>query len=453
MIRNRRPLPLVTVTLAVALTAAACGGGGSGSPSVTNTNSLRPTVGTATVSVDDVNGAKASAACAAKVKSLRVAVVGTLNDATKSADAYMTKAHPGLKIDLSATAGNYTALTQQVTADKAAGRKTDVSVAELQYLPLWKNQLGAKPLSPKLLRASYDQRYVNLGKVGGTLYGIPQQVSIPVIMYNADMLAKAGVSPSSLGTTDGLLAAAAKIKTAVPGVQPVDLPTNGYGQWYLNTLASSKGAGTQAANGAPAFSTPQAKQAAQFLAKVATYGTQSTDPTTGGLVKFGTRKSAIVAATSAAVAQFTKIIAQQGSKAFKVGTLPYPTLPGGTQHPAAGGNALVVLSDDACQREMATEYVVAMLSPDLIAASTQAISYLPVDTKAATMLAPFYASNPDLAALNKLAGSIVPAEQWGGARGSEVPSAANDTVVRIFGGANPDSAMDALQKQAESLVK
>ncbi|MGF7234944.1 MAG: extracellular solute-binding protein, partial [Frankia sp.] len=318
MIRNRRPLSLVTVTLAAALTAAACGGGGSGSPSVSNTNGLRPTVAPATASVDDVNGAKASAACAAKVKSLRVAVVGTLNDATKSADAYMAKAHPGIKVNLSATAGNYTALTQQVTADKAAGRKTDVSVAELQYLPLWKNQLGAKPLSVKLLRASYDQRYINLGKVGGTIYGIPQQVSIPVIMYNADMLAKAGVNPSSLATTDGLLAAAAKLKTAEPGVQPVDMPTDGYGQWYLNALASSKGASTQTSNGTPAFATPEAKQAAEFLAKVGALGKQSTDPTTGGLIKFGTRKSAIVAATSAAVAQFTRIIGQQGAKAFKV---------------------------------------------------------------------------------------------------------------------------------------
>ncbi len=453
MIRNRRPLPLVIIPLAVALTAAACGGGGSGSPSVSNTAALRPTVGAATASVDDVNGAKASAACLAKVKSLRVAVVGTLNDATKSADAYMARAHPGIKIDLSATAGNYTALTQQVTADKAAGRKTDVSVAELQYLPLWKNQLGAKPLSAKLLRASYDQRYINLGKVGGTIYGIPQQVSIPVIMYNATLLAKAGVDPSSLATTDGLLAAATKLKAAAPTVQPVDLPTDGYGQWYLNALGSSKGAGTQTSDGAPAFTTPTARQAAAFLAQVGKLGNQSTDPTTGGLIKFGTQKSAIVGATSAAVAQFTKIIGQQGSKAFKVGTLPFPTLPGGTERPPAGGNALVVLSDDACQREVATEYVVAMLSPDLIAASTQAISYLPVDTKAQQLLAPFYATHPDLAALNKLAGSVVPAEQWGGARGAEVPNAVNDTVVRIFTGANPDSALDALQKQAEALVR
>ncbi|MGF7237170.1 MAG: extracellular solute-binding protein, partial [Frankia sp.] len=130
-----------------------------------------------------------------------------------------------------------------------------------------------------------------------------------------------------------------------------------------------------------------------------------------------------------------------------------PTLPGGTERLPAGGNALVVLSDDTCQREVATEYVVAMLSPTLIAASTQAISYLPIDTKAKQLLAPFYAAHPDLAALNNLAGSLTPAEQWGGARGAEVSGAATDTVVRIFDGASPDSALDALQKQAESLVK
>jgi multiple sugar transport system substrate-binding protein len=449
---TRRTLPFVVVACAVAIGAAACGGG-SGSPNATNTNALRPTVASATVSVSDVNGAKASAACAAKVKSLRVAVVGTLNDATKSANAYMKAAHPGLTIDLSNSAGSYTTLTQQVSADKAAGRKTDVAVAELQFLPLWKNQLGAQPLSPTLLRASYDQRFVPLGKVGGTLYGIPQQVSIPVILYNVGMLQKAGVDPASLGTTTGLLAAAAKIKSANPGVQPVDLPTNGYGQWYLNDLAGSAGGGTQTASGAPAFDTPQAQAAAAFLAQVGKLGPQSADPNINGLLRFGTKKTAIVGATSAAVAQARKILAQQGSKGFTLGVLPFPTLPGGTQHPVAGGNALVVLSSDTCQREMATEYVVAMLSPDLIAKSTQSISYLAIDSKATAELSAFYAANPDLAALNNLIPKLAPAEQWPGARGADVSDAASNAVVKIFTGANPTSTMTSLQKQAETLTK
>jgi multiple sugar transport system substrate-binding protein len=450
--RTHRPLPLLTTALAVAATAAACGGSGGGSPGATSTNALRPTVGSATVSVSDVNGAKASAACVAKVKNLRVSVVGTLNDATRSADAYMASAHPGIKVTLSSSAGSYTALTQQVSADKAAGQQTDVAIAELQQLPLWKNSLGAQPLSPTLLRASYDQRFVGLGKVGGTLYGIPQQVSVPVIIYNAGMLAKAGVDPASLTTTDGLLAAAAKIRTALPGVQPIDLPTNGNAQWYLDDLTSSKGAPTLSAAGQPAFDSPQALEAGAFLAKVGKLGPQTADPN-AGLIRFGTKKTAIVGATIAAVAQVRKILTQEGTKGFTVGALPFPTLPGGTRRPVAGGNALVVLSKDACQREVATEYVVAMLSPDLVAKSTEAISYLPVDTAARTALAPFYTANPDLAALNTLIPSLSPPPQWPGARGAEVPDTASDAVVKIFTGASPTSTLNALQKQAQTLTR
>lgn len=447
-------MPLVAVSVGVVVAAAACGGSSGGTPSVSSTDALRPTVGSATASVDDVNGAKASAACAAKVKSLRVAAVGTLNDATKYAVSYMQKAHPGLKVDVSSSAASYTALTQQVSADAAAGRKTDVAVAEFQYLATpWKDKLGAKELSPKLLRASYDQRYLGLGKVGGKLYGIPEQVSIPVLMYNADMLTKAGVSASSLKTTDDVLAALNKIKSAVPGVQPIDLPTNGFGQWYLNVLATSKGASTQTASGAPAYNTAQAKEGAAFLAQIGKFGKQSAEPNTGALFRLGTRKVAMVGATIAAVSQFENIIAKQGKNAFKVGVVPFPALPGGTLRPVAGGNALVVLSDDTCQKEMATEFVVAMLTPNLIASSVKALSYLPVDTQAAKQLAPFYAANPGLAALNQLVPALQPSEQWGGARGSEVPDAASDTVVRIFGGADPVSSMNALQKQAETLVK
>lgn len=451
MNRNHRPLPLLTAALAVAATASGCGGS-SGSPGATSTNALRPTVGSATVSVSDVNGAKASAACLAKVKDLRVAVVGTLNDATKSADAYMASAHPGIKVTLSSSAGSYTALTQQVSADKAAGQQTDVAVAELQQLPLWKDSLGAQPLSPTLLRASYDQRFVGLGKVGGTLYGIPQQVSIPVIIYNTSMLAKAGVDPASLTTTDGLLAAATKIKAALPGVQPIDLPTNGNGRWYLDDLTASKDAPTLSASGQPAFDSPQAAEAGAFLAQVGKLGPQTADPN-AGLIRFGTKKTAIVGATIASVAQVRKILTQEGAKGFTVGVKPFPTLPGGTQHPVAGGNALVVLSKDACQREVATEYVVAMLSPDLVAKSAEAISYLPIDSAARTELAPFYAANPDLAALNSLIPSLSPAPQWPGARGAEVPDTESDAVVKIFTGASPTSTLTALQKQAQTLTR
>jgi len=451
--RTTRTASTATATAAtLALALAACGGGGSSgsaSPSV-----AAPTARAATAAVDDVNGAKASPQCAAKVKTLRVTTVGTLNSVVTSGKTFMEKAHPGLKVQLSSSASNYSTLVNQVSADKAAGRSTDLAVAGFDLLPVFVRSLGAQEVSPRLLRASYDQRFVPLGKVGGKQYGIPQQVSVPVLMYDKAMLAKAGVDPSTLGDTAGLLAVADKIKKALPGVTAVDLPTGQqFAYWFLNTMAGSKGTNLQDASGQPAYNTPAALEAMNVMRQVASYGPQSNDPTVQGLISFGLKKSAIVGATSAAVAGVKGAVAGRGKDAFDIGTVPFPTLPGGSVRPVAGGNALVVLTADACQKEMATEMLVALLTPDVIAASTAAVSYLSVDKTASRQLAPLYAKYPDLAALNDLAARIVPPPSWGGARGGELPQTTTDVVVGVEKGGDPAKALSDLQSKAAELTR
>jgi multiple sugar transport system substrate-binding protein len=434
------------------LAAAACGGGG-GSPGPNG--SLRPTVRPATAGVDDVEGAKASAECLARVKTLRVSVVGTLNDAAKSGKDYMEKAHPGLRIELTATAPNYVALVQQISADQAAGRAVDVAVAGFDTLPTFARDLGAQELSPRLLRASYDQRFIPLGKVDGKQVGIPQQVSVLVLAYNLDVLSKAGVDPATLTTTTGVLAAAEKIRASDPKILPIDLPTGQqFGQWFLNTLASSKGGSIQAADGRPALNTPQVQEAAAFLAKVGSYGPQSNDPTTEGLVRFGLRKeSAMVGTTIASIGSGVKVIEEQGAKGFRVGVMPFPTLPGGSQKPIAGGNALTVLSTDKCQKEVAVEFLVSILSPDVVAASTEALSYIPVDTSALKLLEGFYRKRPELAQFNGMVPQIVQPPVWSGARGGEVPRTISDQVARIMAGEDVAATLGKTQTEAENLIR
>ncbi|MCM3921485.1 extracellular solute-binding protein [Frankia sp. AiPs1] len=452
MIRIRRLLPLtVAVTM---LTLTACGGGGDSGPANPG-ESLRPTARSAAAGVDNVAGATASPECAAKVKTLRMATVGTLNDVAKSGKAYMEKAHPGLTVDLNTTAPDYTALVQQISADRSAGRSVDVAVAGFDLLPVFARELGAQELSPRLLRASYDQRLLGLGTVGGKQIGIPQQVSSLALVYNLDVLTKAGVDPATLTTTTGVLAAADKIKASGQNVQPIDLPTGQqFGQWILNTLASSKGTPIQDAAGRPALTTPAAGEAAAFLAKVGTYGPQSADPTQQGLLRFGIRKqTAMTVVSVASLAGGLKFIAGQGANGFRAGAIPFPTLPGGTQHPIAGGNALTVLATDRCQREMATELVVSLLSPDVVVASTEALSYIPVDTQAASQLGPFYDTYPQLKPFLALTGSLVKAPAWGGARGGELPTALSDQVVRIVKGEDPAKTLAAAQTEAVELTR
>jgi multiple sugar transport system substrate-binding protein len=441
-----RAIALLAALIGV-LAAAACGGG----KSSTTPNVTAPTARDAQVTVDDVNGAKASPECAAKVKTLRIVTYGNISASSRNAKDFLERTHPGLKVDLSSTASSYAEVVSQISADKAAGRQTDVAVAGFEFLTTFVNNLGAQELSPKLLRASYDQRFLPLGQYNGKQYGIPQQVSLPVLMYNENLLKKAGVDPASLQTTDGVLAAIDKLKKA--GVQrPVDLPTE-FGYWFLDTMAHSQGTGLQGPDGKPAYNTPAAAQAMAFLAAVGKSGPQSQNATLQGAVTFGQQRSAIVGATVAAVGFARGVVAGRGSQAFPVGVVPLPTLPGGTLKPVTGGNSLVVLSSDKCQREMATEAVVALLSPDVLAAGIQATSYLSIDKKTTELLSDFYAKNPDLKALNDLAPQLVPPPTWPGTRGSEIPQVTEDSVQSVVGGKDPQAALTDLQTKATDLTK
>ncbi|MEX5709803.1 extracellular solute-binding protein [Parafrankia sp. FMc6] len=450
--RRAGPLgALLAGTVTVGLLAGCGGGSGAATDPA---ESLRPTARPATANVDDVAGAKASPECAAAVKTLRMFALGSLNDAAKSGKAYMEKAHPGLTVELTADATGYPQLVQQISADRAAGRPADVAVAGFDLLPTFADKLGAQPLSPRLLRASYDQRFLPLGEYGGRLVAVPQQVSTLALVYNADVLAKAGVDPKTLGTTTGVLAAAERIRNSGQQIQPIDLPTGGFAQWYLTTLASSKNTPAMKADGQPDLTSPAVREAAAFLAKVGTYGTQSSDPTTQGLLRFGIRQeTAISAVTLPSLAAGLRYVHDQGAQGFKVGVAPFPTLPGGTQHPVAGGNGLSVLSTDRCQREMATELVVALLAPDVIAAGTEAFSFLPVDTEARRQLAPFYREFPELTQFDALIPDLVQAPTWGGERGGEVHDALNDEVVAIMTGADPGTTLTAAQRKIATLVK
>lgn len=437
---------LLAALLSVTLTAACGGGSKSSTPNLT-----APTARDAQVTVDDVNGAKASPECAAKVKNLRIVTFGNISASTRNAKTYLEQAHPGLTVDVTTTATSYAEVVSQISADRAAGRQTDVAVAGYEFLSTFVNDLGAQELSPKLLRASYDQRFLPLGQLNGKQYGIPQQVSLPVLMYNENLVRKAGVDPASLRTTDGVLAALPKLKQA--GVQrPIDLSTE-FGYWFLDSMANSKGTGLQGPDGRPAYNSAAAAEAMAFLNEVGKSGPQSQNATTQGAITFGQQRSALYGATVAAVGAARNLLANRAGQSFTVGVQPFPTLPGGQLKPVAGGNSLVVLSTERCQKELATEAVVALLSPDVLAAGIQATSYLAIDKRTSEILADFYAKNPDLKALNDLAPQLVPPPSWPGARGSEIPQVTEDQVQAVYGGKDPAGALAELQTKATDLSR
>ena len=75
---------------------------------------------------------------------------------------------------------------------------------------------------------------LNAYVVDGKLYGIPIQLSDVSIIYNKELLAKAGVDPASMATWEGFLDAVKKIKDA--GITPLIM--GGGDKWPMHFVWS-----------------------------------------------------------------------------------------------------------------------------------------------------------------------------------------------------------------------
>ncbi len=57
--------------------------------------------------------------------------------------------------------------------------------------------LNAQPIDASILPGTYDQRYLQAGTLDGTLYAVPTQISIPLIVWNQDIFEQSGLDPES----------------------------------------------------------------------------------------------------------------------------------------------------------------------------------------------------------------------------------------------------------------
>ncbi len=92
------------------------------------------------------------------------------------------------------------------------------------------HQRRAGPTSRRRIYPAPLNAYV----VDGKLYGIPMQLTDVSIIYNKDLLAKAGVDPASMETWDGFLDAVKKIKAA--GITPLIM--GGGDKWPMHFVWS-----------------------------------------------------------------------------------------------------------------------------------------------------------------------------------------------------------------------
>jgi sn-glycerol 3-phosphate transport system substrate-binding protein len=220
--------------------------------------------------------------------------------------ADFNQSHPDIRVTATYT-GNYDVTLQKIQASKLAGSLPDVAVTEISSVPVLA-ALGAAQSLDRFIAASGGKQFLdrfwpsmllNCG-YNGKVYGLPFQRSTPVMYYNKDAFAAAGLDPEKPPLTwDELVSAAQKLTTREGGRTTrwgIELPLEAF-NWFYYALTYSNGGETLSADGTKVlWDQPKNIEALQFWYDLVNkYNvTSAYTPWNDGPQEFAAGKTAIV---------------------------------------------------------------------------------------------------------------------------------------------------------------
>jgi sn-glycerol 3-phosphate transport system substrate-binding protein len=294
--------------------------------------------------------------------------------------ADFNKGHPDIQATATYT-GSYDVTLQKIQAAKLAGTLPDVAVTEISSVPVLAALGAAQPLD-ELIAGSGGKQFLArfwpsmlLNCVyDGRVYGVPFQRSTPVMYYNKDAFAEAGLDPEKPPLTWDELASAAQKLTRREGDRTarwgLELPLEAF-NWFYYALAYANGGETLSADGTKVlWDQPKNLEALQFWYDLVNKykATPAYTPWNDGAQEFVAGKTAMVWHSTGSQA----FMRQHVKFRWGLGRIPKHTEFG---PPSGGGNMLLYATDPA-RRKAAWTFITWMSDAPQAARWSIASGYL-----------------------------------------------------------------------------
>lgn len=296
--------------------------------------------------------------------------------------ADFNKTHPNIEVVEKYNPDMYKGLTQNLQAAMASGKNPDVVQMGYSFLNYAAENLKYTDLNAAFKAAgdadfmqnNFLPNVLNLAQTeDGKQIGLPYSVSVPVLFYNPEIFAKAGLNTEQPPQTwDEVMADAKQIKekTGNMGFFMQEYADN----WTQQGLIESNGGQMlKKENGktVAGFDTPEAAQAYQMLADMVKDGSGLHATNEEGFQAYLSGKLGMVCTTIGKRANFEK------SAKFNVKAAPFPAFAGKEVKVPAGGNFLMIFSKDAEKQKAAVEFIKYLESPAALAKWSTGTGYLP----------------------------------------------------------------------------
>ncbi|MFY8112738.1 MAG: ABC transporter substrate-binding protein, partial [Rhabdaerophilum sp.] len=227
-------------------------------------------------------------------------------------------------------------------------------------------------------------------------YGIAFNASNPIVYFNADLVKKAGGDPANFPKTfDGIIQLAAKINDPANGINGMAYDVHGWpDSWLFEAAIGQAGGRLLNAEGTDiAFDGPSGLNALKTFRRFVTEGGMQLIDWDQSRQQFGAGKTGILFTTPAHLTQVTGLV---GNK-FDLKTSTFPMDDPKNGYIPTGGNAVVMLTQDAAKQKAAWEFIKFVTGPEAQKIVVEMTGYLPTNARASgpDFLGPFYEKNPN----------------------------------------------------------
>ena len=292
-----------------------------------------------------------------------------------------------------------------------------------------------------------------IARFGEYLYGLPWQISAPVVFYNADLVRDAGADPDRLPETwPEIVSLAERIEAAQPDAMGgfFDYLTNG--NWTFQVLINSQG-GRMMSEGdeAIAFAGPEGVWALQVLHDFGQRAgmtdmtqSQSQQAFAGGAIGVYPSYSSLLGR-----------IEEAAEGQFEVRTGPWPVPADGGRVPA-GGRTVVIQTADEQTQQAAWSYVKYMTGPEVQTMLVRQIGAVPANmlvVERDEYLAEYYAETPNARAGVAMLDYFTTWYSFPGGNSVRIVDTIREHLRTVATGQNqPDDAMANMVADVQALL-
>lgn len=375
-------------------------------------------------------------------------------------DAYLNpiiaefeKAHPGIAIEaINVPTGGYEAIAQRALLAAAAGNAPDVVQVGYHLTRTFVESGRAVPLDT-LMRADRAFRddnllpaMLDLGKVDGRYYLVPVGTSTPAMYINEEAFQRAGLDPRTPPRTWAEARAAAE-KLRAAGYEGVLWGWSITGNWIFQTMLEQAGGRMASDDGYTVmFNREAGVRVAEYLADLAA---NKLMPVTDQTVQlFSSGRLGMLIDSS-----FQRVNLPRASR-FPVRLAPIPTPDGRPGRLPAGGNGIMVMSQDVTRLQAAWRFARFVTEPPVSRIVGENSGYTPANQSVLAALRRQYANDANYQVTIADAARVVPWHSWPGPNGTRISQIIRDAQHAILLGRQPPKpALDAAAAQVQALLR